>query len=80
MRFDKNILPNIPLQFIIMRFIFLQNKNKFEILNFLGCSKHRFLVQKVGSGDVGSMKKGEHDYDGGDTDNDGGGDSEEVEM
>lgn len=65
-----------------MRFLFLQNKTKFGILNFFRCSKDWFLVQKGGSGNVGSMKKDEHDYVGGsDTDNDGGGgDNEEVEV
>jgi len=57
-----------------MRFLFLQSKTKFGILNFSRCSKHLFLVQKGGSGNVGSMKKDEHDY------GDGGGDSEEVEV
>jgi hypothetical protein len=59
-----------------MRFIFLQNKTKFGILNFFRCSKHRFLVQKGCSGNVGSIKKDEHDYGGGGE----GGDSEEVAV
>jgi len=58
-----------------MRFLFLQSKTKFGILNFFRCPKHPFLVQKRGSGNVGNMKKDKHDYGGGD-----GGDSEEVEV
>jgi hypothetical protein len=57
-----------------MRFLFLQNKTKFGILNFFRYSKDRFPVQKGGSDNVGSMKKDKHDYvGGGDTDNGGGG-------
>jgi len=53
---------------------FSTEKTKFGILNFFMCSKHRFLVQKGGSGNVGSMKNDEHVYGG------GGGDSEVVEV
>jgi hypothetical protein len=42
------------------------------------CPKHPFLVQKGGSGNVGSMKKDEHDYGGGGGGGDG--DSEELEV